>query len=143
MLQLAFDARHIFAAHGNFVTRFSGENRPAPDIAPIVGGRAMNDVAFRRLPPVWRRRVGLDRRERFAEQELDRVIDHASIHFASQKCGVDQIEKLLQRHPRRRRDAAAANECGDAVAKQNIIVKELLGVAQEEEEWMALVNRRV
>jgi len=41
------------------------------------------------------------------------------------------------------RDAAAANECGDAVAKQNIIVKELLGVAQEEEEWMALVNRRV
>ena len=101
MLQLALDARHIFAADGNFVTRFRVEDLPAPDIASIVGGRAMNDVAFRRLLPAWRG-LGLDRRQRVTEQELDGMIDHAGIHFASQICGVDQIEKLFQRRARRR-----------------------------------------
>src|SRR6202049_1797176 len=62
MLQLALDARRIFAADGNFVTRFRSEDLAAPDIAPIVAGRAMNDVTFRRLPPMWCRQLGMDRR---------------------------------------------------------------------------------
>src|ERR1700675_420385 len=87
VFELALDARHIFAADGDFVTRFRVEDLPAPDIAPIAGGRAMNDVAFRRLLPHWRG-VGLDRRQRVTEQKLDGMIDHAGIHFASQTCGV-------------------------------------------------------
>src|ERR1700688_2183887 len=143
MLQLAFDAHHVFAADRNFVTRFRVEDLPAPDVAPIAGERAMNHVAVHRLLPVRRRRVGLDRRLGVADTKLDRVSDHAGIHFASKISGVDQIEKLLQRHARRRRDAIATNEFGDAVAELNIIAEEFPCVAQKVEEWMALVNGRM
>ena len=66
MLQLALDAHHIFAADSYFVTRFRLENLSAPDIAPIAGGGAMNDVVFCRLLPAWSG-FGLNRRQRVTE----------------------------------------------------------------------------
>src|ERR1700691_7488 len=141
-VKLPFNPRHVVFGNRDFVARLGLENEAAPYIAPVAGDRAVNDVAVARLLPVRRlRRCRWNRWHRVAEQELNGVIDRAGMHLASQIRCVRQIQKLLERHFGRRRDATSADEGGDGVAKKHVIAKKSTGVAEEEEKWVTLMNR--